>query len=81
MNLEVDGMVEGASSKVVAGEENPLQAPFLTVMIPAYNAADYLAQAMECILKQPCRDLELLVLNDGSTDNWRLSVPLEGEDV
>lgn len=69
MNLEVDGMVEGASSKAVAGEENPLQAPFLTVMIPAYNAADYLAQAMECILKQPCRDLELLVLNDGSTDN------------
>lgn len=43
MNLEVDGMVEGASSKAVAGEENPLQAPFLTVMIPAYNAADYLA--------------------------------------
>ena len=69
MNLEVDGMVEGASSKAVAGEENPLQAPFLTVMIPAYNAADYLAQAMECILKQPCRDLELLVLNDGSMDN------------
>lgn len=70
MNQVESGMVQGSGSKAVPGGERPSQAaPFLTVMIPAYNAANYLAQAMECILNQPCRDLELLVLNDGSTDD------------
>lgn len=43
-------------------------APFLTVMVPVYNGEEYLADALRSILTQPCRDLEVLVLNDGSTD-------------
>lgn len=73
MNTESSTMANHGGSKVASAGDCSFQgegaAPFLTVMIPAYNAADYLAQAMECILNQPCRDLELLVLNDGSTDN------------
>ena len=42
--------------------------PFLTVMLPVYNGQKYLADALDSVLGQPCRDLEVLVLNDGSTD-------------
>ncbi len=43
--------------------------PFLTVMLPVYNGEKYVADAIESVLGQPCRDLELLILNDGSTDD------------
>lgn len=46
-----------------------MQNPLISVILPAYNAEKYLAQAINSILNQKCRDFELLVINDGSTDN------------
>jgi GT2 family glycosyltransferase len=43
--------------------------PAASVIIPAYNRADLLAQAMESVLAQTMADLELIVVDDGSTDN------------
>ena len=43
--------------------------PFLTVMIPVYNGMDYVAESIRSALDQPCRDLEVLVLDDGSQDD------------
>ena len=37
-------------------------------MILAYNGEDYLSDAVRSTLSQPCDDLEVLILNDGSTD-------------
>lgn len=45
--------------------------PLISVIMPAYNAGAYLAEAIESILNQTCGDLELLLLDDGSTDNTR----------
>ena len=42
--------------------------PFLSVMLPVYNGEKYIAAAIESVINQPCRDLEVIVLNDGSTD-------------
>lgn len=42
--------------------------PKVTVVIPAYNAARYLAEAVESALNQTYSDLEVLVVDDGSTD-------------
>jgi glycosyltransferase involved in cell wall biosynthesis len=47
------------------------RAPAITVLIPTYNQADYLPDAIESVLQQTWRDFELLVINDGSTDNTR----------
>jgi glycosyltransferase involved in cell wall biosynthesis len=41
----------------------------ITVLMPCYNAADYIADAIRSVLAQTFRDFELLIINDGSTDN------------
>ncbi|GAB7026150.1 glycosyltransferase family 2 protein [Geotalea toluenoxydans] len=42
--------------------------PKVSVIIPAYNCERYIGQAIESVLCQGVRNLELLVVNDGSTD-------------
>ncbi|QWU15228.1 Glycosyltransferase involved in cell wall bisynthesis [Paenibacillus sophorae] len=41
----------------------------LSVLMPVYNASRFLEQAVESILQQSYTDFELIVINDGSTDN------------
>jgi glycosyltransferase involved in cell wall biosynthesis len=45
--------------------------PLISIVIPAYNAAPYLRQAIDSVLKQDYPHVELLVLDDGSTDDTR----------
>ena len=42
--------------------------PEISVILPAYNVADYLPRALDSLLGQPFRDYEALVVDDGSTD-------------
>jgi glycosyltransferase involved in cell wall biosynthesis len=42
--------------------------PAITVLMPAYNAAPHIAEAINSILHQTFVDFELLIVNDGSTD-------------
>ncbi|WP_158797194.1 glycosyltransferase family 2 protein [Pedobacter sp. L105] len=44
-------------------------APEITVLMPAYNAGKYIAEAITSVLKQSFRNFELLIVNDGSTDD------------
>lgn len=45
------------------------KAPTFTVVIPAYNYAQVLPRAVQSVLSQQDADYELLVINDGSTDD------------
>ena len=42
--------------------------PQISVVVPVYNSERYLAQCIESILSQTYRKLELILVNDGSTD-------------
>lgn len=44
------------------------QGPMLSVVVPVYNSEKYLEQCLLSILNQSLDDLELIVVNDGSTD-------------
>lgn len=41
----------------------------VTVLMPAYNAGNYIAEAIQSLLQQSFVDFKLLIVNDGSTDN------------
>ncbi len=43
--------------------------PKITVLMPAYNAGSYIGEAISSVLKQSFTDFELLIVNDGSTDD------------
>lgn len=43
----------------------------ITVVMPCYNAENYVAQAVDCVLGQSTPDVELIVVDDGSTDRSR----------
>lgn len=45
--------------------ENPAK---VTILMPAYNAEKYIAEAIESVLQQSFADFILLIINDGSTD-------------
>lgn len=45
-----------------------MNGPLVTVMMPAYNHEQFVRKAVESVWNQSCRNLELVVIDDGSTD-------------
>lgn len=51
-----------------AGDETS-RTPLISVVIPCYNAATYVAEAISSVLSQEYENLQIIVVNDGSTDD------------
>ena len=45
------------------------KAPVVSIVMPTYNVEEYIASAIESVLVQSFSDWELLIVDDGSTDN------------
>ena len=45
--------------------------PLVSVIIPAYNAQEYVAECVTSVIKQTAKDIEVIVVDDGSTDDTR----------
>jgi glycosyltransferase involved in cell wall biosynthesis len=43
--------------------------PRVTVVVPTYNRGQFVAEAIQSVLEQTFRDFELIVVDDGSTDD------------
>lgn len=56
-------------------------AGLVSVIIPAYNCAQYLYQAVESIRNQTYRSLEIIIVDDGSTDSTPEVIKTLGDDI
>ena len=43
--------------------------PLVSIVIPVYNGSNYLSNAIDCSLQQTHTNIEVIVVNDGSTDS------------
>lgn len=43
--------------------------PLLSIIVPIYNAGQYLENCLNSIINQTFQDIEIILVNDGSTDN------------
>lgn len=43
--------------------------PLVSIIVPCYNAEKFVGQTLDSLVKQQLQDIEIIVVNDGSTDN------------
>ncbi len=57
--------------------------PKISVVIPAYNSAEHIAEAIDSVLKQKFREHEIIVVNDGSPDSvqFERAIKMQLEDI
>ena len=46
----------------------------LSIIIPVYNTREYLAVCLDSVLDNACNDYEIVIVNDGSTDDSGINV-------
>lgn len=56
-----------------------LSTPKVSIIVPLYNKEKYIRECIKSILDQSFNDFELIVINDGSTDNSSGAIP-RGDD-
>ena len=43
--------------------------PKVSIIVPVYNVENYIAKCLDSLVHQTIKDIEILVINDGSTDS------------
>ncbi|HEA7277220.1 TPA: glycosyltransferase family 2 protein, partial [Campylobacter jejuni] len=46
-----------------------MQQPLVSVIIPIYNVEKYLRECLDSVVNQTLREIEIILINDGSTDS------------
>ncbi len=60
---------ESVVNKNSAGKMSNKEHPLVSVIIPCYNCAEYIDDTLNSVLEQTEKNLEVICVNDGSTDN------------
>ena len=49
--------------------DNEVSSPLISVVVPVYNTAEYLERCVNSLINQTFKDYEIVLVNDGSTDD------------
>lgn len=52
-----------------ASKEYDSASPFISVIVPVYNVENYLEKCLNSLINQTLKNIEIIIINDGSTDN------------
>jgi glycosyltransferase involved in cell wall biosynthesis len=63
------------------GNELALNKPLVSVIVPVYNGESFLAEAVDSIQQQSYQPLEIIIVDDGSTDSTKQLATAFGESV
>ena len=55
-----------------------IKTPKISVIIPIYNDALYIQEAIRSVFSQKIEELEIIIINDGSTDNFEEKIECAG---
>lgn len=58
-------------------QSNPVESKKVGVVIPIYNVAKYLRECLDSVCNQTYKNLEVILINDGSTDTESLEIAKE----
>ena len=55
--------------------------PKISIIIPTYNRARYVCEAVDSVFAQTYKDYEIIIIDDGSTDNTRETLKKYGDRI
>lgn len=61
-------MDQGKNDQVIKAQVKKVKKPLVSIIIPAYNAAKHIAESIQSAVSQSWANKELIVIDDGSTD-------------
>ncbi len=56
-------------------------APLISVIIPTYNRAEIISRTIDNVFQQTCKDFELIIVDDGSTDDTQSKLRQYGDRI